>query len=227
MKILYIDIDSNVETIIQSEKEKYKFNLSVKPNCDKCATYKTSDHSYCINITSNATQDHYLHEYMHVILFENNYPMIHPNVSDVVICKLIDRINDMILDIFVNKYLYIHYNYIPFFAEKDYKYNKYKLKLKNVNSKNTTDNFFKLMAVEISYIYFNDSNNHANTLLKMIEKYSYNTSKYFYKIVDSIKQCKEYNRTECIKVYESIIEILDLVQQCDLEFPYTMSCSND
>lgn len=173
------------------------------------------NHQYLIEMNfKNFNEYIWLHECMHISQFEYGYPKLSYNLN----CKyqtkrIVDRLQDLVLDTFLNKKLQYVYNFN--FPKNDGKYFEYSNQIKMVNRSSITSDFIKLMSIETAYIYFNENKNFANKLLSQIEKkLTYDVSKIFYKIKDIFNGCIENNANNCIFCFQKLITILDLTNDC-------------
>lgn len=171
---------------------------------------KINDHEYLIEMDyDNFDENIWLHEYMHISQLEEGYPQLIVNIRSESIRMLGEKLQDFVLDTYLNNRLFNKYNYK--ITSKSNKYESYTQQIKNSN-KNKVNQFFNmLMSIEISYIYFNESEQLAKKLLSQTEKkFSYGVSKLFYKIIDIVHKYNDDTPENCKKCFDEIISLFNL-----------------
>ena len=170
---------------------------------------KVKDHEYLIEMDyDNFDENIWLHECMHISQLEDGYPQLIVNIRSESIRRLSERLQDFVLDTYLNNRLFNKYNYK--ITSESSKYEEYTQQIKKLDRNKSNLTFNILMSIEISYIYFNESEQLAKKLLSQIEKkFSYGASKLFYKIIDITHKYKDDTPENCKKCFDEIISLFN------------------
>ena len=189
-----IEIPELALNIFNDIKSKIKVNLSISVDYKSCVR-NISDNSYLISLSVDKNEDAYdlgfrlVHEIMHIYQFENGYQrIIKCLIPNLQIKEILSNISDFVLDTDIHQYLINEYQYDvrKNTRRENSKYYGYKASIEKIHGE-LNELGEKLMAVELAYIHFNDSEDHAVELNNMLYKIAPNTSTYYNQILQEYK----------------------------------------
>ena len=197
--------------IFQDLKNKIKINLSIRTGSRNYVT-NIAKNSYLIelNVKENENADdlgfRLVHEMCHIYQFENGYHRISKSlIHDQKIKELLSHISDFVLDTDVHQFLIDKYDYNirDYVSSTGNKYTGYKEMFYDFSGE-FSETGKKLIAIEMAYIYFNDSKEHAIELNNLLKIYSDDISYYFYRILqeyqDDIITSAEFAKEKLINI---------------------------
>lgn len=189
-----VKIPEKALNIFNDLKDKITVNLSIRTGAGNYVTNITKN-SYLIELNVKENEDandlgfRLVHEMCHIYQFENGYPKISKSlIHDPKVKDLLLHINDFILDTDIHQFLIDKYNYDirNHVSLPGNKYIAYQKMFHNFAGE-FSEVGEKMIAIELAYIYFNDSKEHAIELNDFLKIHSDNISYYFESILQEYR----------------------------------------
>ena len=210
-----IDIPEQFDNIISTERNKISCNISVVTRNNNSRMYRSGEHSYIIELNSTCTQEdlafQYLHEFMHIIQYEEKYSIIKPSSASVPSweCRIIENLRSFTLDVDVEKrLLFYKVNTSKYYTSEKFK--GLAKQLKNQKIHRDKEIFIKIMSIECAYVYYFDSYKNYKELISLCNKLDSNISTICSNIIPVVNSYKECNADAYRKMLYKLIKLIDV-----------------